>query len=515
MKKLPIGIQSFEELIEGTYLYVDKTQLINQLATSGKYYFLSRPRRFGKSLLLDTIKSLFEGKKALFSGLWIEDQWDWERTNPVLHFSFDAIAYEKMGLEEALLFELNKLANHYKIELPTNSYKVQFKELLEQLHKKYGKVVLLIDEYDKPIIDYLEKDTLEQAKINREVLRSFYAVLKNSDKYLQLVFITGISKFAQVSIFSHLNNLNDITLDAEYATLTGYTQEELEHYFDAHLQVVQQKLGTDRQRILYEMRDWYNGYSWDGEQRVYNPFGVLRFFAIKRFTNFWFSTGSPRFLIEQMRKWQVFNIENTPANNTTFERFDLENLEITSLLFQTGYLTIKEMDLWTGDMILDYPNKEVRQSMYQFLIDDLSKDVHRTDTGLTIRNLNQAFLQGNLAQVREILDGLLADLPSEVFDKKSEGLYHGLIHLVFNYLGMYAQSKVHSAHGRADAVVQTPDAVYIFEFKFNKTTAEALAQIQEKAYADKYRNTRKKLMGIGVNFSTAVRGIDQWEEMLL
>ncbi len=515
MKKLPIGIQSFEKVIEGGYLYVDKTQLIHQLVNTGSTYFLSRPRRFGKSLLLDTIKSLFEGKKALFSGLWIEDQWDWEQTNPVLHFSFDAIAYEKMGLEEALLFELNKLANHYKIELPTNSYKVQFKELLEQLHKKYGKVVLLIDEYDKPIIDYLEKDTLEQAKINREVLRSFYAVLKNSDKYLQLVFITGISKFAQVSIFSHLNNLNDITLNKRYATLTGYTQMELEHYFEDYLQEVQAYLNASRQQVLDEMREWYNGYSWDGVQRVYNPFGVLRFFSAQRFTNFWFSTGSPRFLIEQMRKWQVFNIENTPANNTTFERFDLENLEITSLLFQTGYLTIKEMDLWTGDMILDYPNKEVRQSMYQFLIDDLSKDVHRTDTGLTIRNLNQAFLQGNLAQVREILNGLLADLPSEVFDKKSEGLYHGLIHLVFNYLGMYAQSEVHSAHRRADAVVQTPDAVYIFEFKFNKTTAEALAQIQEKAYADKYRNTQKKLMGIGVNFNTEVRGIDQWEEINL
>jgi hypothetical protein len=515
MKKLPIGIQSFEELIEGAYLYVDKTQLINQLATSGKYYFLSRPRRFGKSLLLDTIKSLFEGKKALFSGLWIEDKWDWELTNPVLHFSFDAIGYDKLGLEGALLFQLKKIANLHEIELPTDSIGIQFSELIQQLHKKYGKVVVLIDEYDKPIIDYLEKNTLEQAKINREVLRSFYAVLKSSDKHLQLVFITGISKFAQVSIFSHLNNLNDITLDAEYATLTGYNQEELEHYFDAHLQVVQQKLGTDRQRLLDEMRDWYNGYSWDGKQRVYNPFGVLRFLAIKRFTNFWFSTGNPGFLIEQMRKWQVFNIENTPANNTTFERFDLENLDITSLLFQTGYLTIKEIDVWTGDMILDYPNKEVRQSMYQFLIDDLSKNVHRTDTGLTIRNLNQAFLQGNLAQVREILDGLLADLPSEVFDKKSEGLYHGLIHLVFNYLGIYAQSEVHSAHGRADAVVQTTDAVYIFEFKFNKNAAEALAQIQQKAYADKYRNTRKKLMGIGVNFSTDVRGIDQWEEIAL
>jgi len=512
MKNLPIGIQSFEKLIEGDYIYVDKTEIIHRLVSTGATYFLSRPRRFGKSLLLNTFKSLFEGQRELFSGLWIEHQWDWSKSNPVLHFSFDAIDYTNMGLEDALLFELNKYAEQHQLELPTNSYKVQFKELIQQLHVKYGKVVLLIDEYDKPIIDYLEKHTIEQAKVNREILRNFYSVIKSADEHLQLVFITGISKFAQVSIFSHLNNLHDITLNPQYATLTGYTQQELEYYFEDHLQAVQTVLGVDRQRLLNGIREWYNGYSWDGVQRVYNPFGVLRFFAAQRFTNFWFSTGSPRFLVEQMRKLQVFNVENTPANNTTFERYDIENLDITSILFQAGYLTIKEFDLWTGDMILDYPNKEVRQSMYQFLIDDLAKDVHRTDTGLTIRNLKQAFEQRNLQQVREILDGLLADLPSEVFDKKSEGLYHGLIHLVFSYLGMYAQSEVHSARGRADAVVQTPSDVYIFEFKFNKTAAEALTQVKQKGYANRYRSAGKKVTGIGVNFSTETRGIDEWVE---
>lgn len=512
MKNLPIGIQSFRELIEGGYVYVDKTELIHKLVKSGKYYFLSRPRRFGKSLLLNTFKSLFEGQKGLFSGLWIENQWDWSKSNPVLHFSYDAMSYEQLGLEDAILQELKSLAERHNIVLEAPDYKSQFRELIQQLHNKYGKVVLLIDEYDKPIIDYLEKHTIEQAKVNREVLRNFYSVIKSADEHLQLVFITGISKFAQVSIFSHLNNLHDITLNPQYATLTGYTQQELEHYFEDHLQAVQTVLGVDRQRLLDGIREWYNGYSWDGVQRVYNPFGVLRFFAAQRFTNFWFATGSPRFLVEQMRKLQVFNVENTPANNTTFERYDIENLDLTSILFQAGYLTVKEFDLWTGDMILDYPNKEVRQSMYQFLIDDLAKDAHRTDTGLTIRNLKQAFTQRNLPQVREILDGLLADLPSEVFDKKSEGLYHGLIHLVFSYLGMYAQSEVHSARGRADAVVQTANDVYISEFKFNKTAADALTQIKQKGYADRYRKNGKKLTGIGVNFSTETRGIDEWVE---
>ena len=512
MKNLPIGIQSFRELVKGGYIYVDKTELIHRLIHNGKFYFLSRPRRFGKSLLLNTLKSLFEGQQALFSGLWIENQWDWSKSNPVLHFSFDAMSYEQLGLQDAILQELKSLAESHHLVLEAPDYKSQFRELIQQLHDRYGKVVLLIDEYDKPIIDYLEKHTIEQAKVNREILRNFYSVIKSADEHLQLVFITGISKFAQVSIFSHLNNLHDISLTSQYATLTGYTQQELEYYFDEHLQAVQNKLGVERQKILDELREWYNGYSWDGVQRVYNPFGVLRFFAAQRFTNFWFSTGSPRFLVGHMRKLEVFNIENTPANNTTFERYDIENLDLTSILFQAGYLTVKELDLWTGDMILDYPNKEVRQSMYQFLIDDLAKDVHRTDTGLTIRNLKQAFTQGNLPQVREILNGLLADLPNEVFDKKSEGLYHGLIHLVFSYLGMYAQSEVHSARGRADAVVQMASDIYIFEFKFNKSAAEAIEQIKQKGYADKFRNSGKKLTGIGVNFSTEARGIDEWVE---
>lgn len=512
MKNLPIGIQTLPEIISGGYIYVDKTQLVHQLVSTGKYYFFSRPRRFGKSLLVSTLKELFEGNRPIFNGLWIEDHWDWNKTNPVLHFSFDDIDYFSMDLADALRYELNRWAAHFQIDLEPNSYKIQFKELLQKLHAKFGKVVLLVDEYDKPIIDYLESKTIEQAKINREILRNFYSVLKNADEHLHLVFITGISKFAQVSIFSHLNNLNDITLNQHYSTLAGYTQEELESYFEEHLQAAQTTLGVSRQRLLDEMRIWYNGYSWDGIHRVYNPFGTLRFFSAQRFTNFWFSTGSPRFLIEQMRKFDTFNVENTRANNTTFERFDIENLELISLLFQTGYLTVKEMDAWTGDMVLDYPNKEVRQSMYQFLIDDLAKNVQRTDTGLTIRNLNQAFIHQDLSQVREILNGLLADLPDAVFDKKSEGLYHGLIHLVFSYLGMYAQSEVHSSRGRADAVVQTTTDVFIFEFKFNKTAAEAIAQIQQKKYADKYRPSGKTIIGIGVNFSTEVREIDDWLE---
>jgi hypothetical protein len=231
MKNLPIGIQSFADIRESDYIYVDKTQLVHQLVTTGKYYFLSRPRRFGKSLLISTLKSLFLGHKVLFEGLWIKDKWDWSKTNPVVHISFDAVDYQGLGLEKGIQRELTRCAKGYSLNLEETTLKSQFQELIEALSAKYGKVVLLIDEYDKPLIDYLEDHLIEQAKANRVVLRDFYSVLKNAGDHLKLVFITGISKFSKVSLFSHLNNLRDITIGKPYAALTGYTQEELEFYF--------------------------------------------------------------------------------------------------------------------------------------------------------------------------------------------------------------------------------------------------------------------------------------------
>jgi hypothetical protein len=515
MKNLPIGIQTLTEIRNRNCVYVDKTQLVHQLVTTGKYYFFARPRRFGKSLLISTLKELFLGNKAVFERLWIENKWDWTKKNPVLHFSFDAMSYTQLGLKDAIIQELKLLSNHYEIELTATDYKTQFKELISKASKKHGKVVVLIDEYDKPIIDFLEKETIEQAKANRDILREFYSVLKNADADLELVFITGISKFSKVSIFSLLNNLKDISLSEQYATLTGYTQEELEYYFADYLQEIQTKLKLSREELLKHTKIWYNGYSWDGISRVYNPFGTLNFLSDKVFRNYWFSTGSPNFLIAQMRKHTQFAVENTIANNITLERYDIENLELIPLLFQTGYLTVKEMDVMTGDMVLDYPNKEVRESMYQFLIDDLAKSQIRTHTGRTIQDMNKALISKDLGQVKEIINGLLADMPFHTFDKQTEGLYHGLVHLIFSYLGMFVQSEVHSSRGRADAVVQTMTDIFIFEFKFNKTAQEALDQIHNKKYADKYRASNKPITGIGLNFNPNERQIDGWIEAAL
>jgi hypothetical protein len=515
MKNLPIGIQTLVQIRAKNCIYVDKTRLVHQLATTGTYYFFSRPRRFGKSLLISTLKELYLGNKALFEGLWIENNWDWSKTNPVLHFSFDEMDYKKLGLETVITDELAKWAKHYKVRLTNTSVKSQFKELLEKVSKKHGKVALLIDEYDKPIIDFLEKEDVETGKFNRDILREFYGVLKNSDELLEIVFITGISKFAKVSLFSHLNNLDDITLAPQYAALAGYTQAELEFYFDDYLQLCVESLQISREELLKQMKIWYNGYSWDGATEVYNPFGTLNFLSKKIFFNHWFSTGSPDFLVKKMRSLIFYNVENSVVNNRILDKYDIDNLTLIPLLFQTGYLTIKKVDRMTGDMVLDYPNREVRESMYEFLIDDVSQNPQRVHTGMAIQDLDKAFVARDLEKVKNILNALLADLPVEAYSKQTEGLFHGLIHLVFKYLGVYVNSEVHSSQGHADGVVQTLTDVYIFEFKFNKTAQEGMDQIKKQDYAGKYRASDKVITGIGVNFSTDKKGIDEWMEEVL
>ncbi len=372
MKYLPIGIQDLTEIRERNCVYVDKTQLIHQLVTEGKHYFFSRPRRFGKSLLVSTLKELYSGNKSIFEGLWIENNWDWTKKHPVIHFSFDDMTYHQVGINQAITDEINRISKSFDIEIDArfgpHNHKGNLKNLIEKVSGKYGKVVFLVDEYDKPILDFLETHTMDSAKVNQDVLREFYGVLKNADSHLEFVFITGISKFSKVSLFSHLNNLKDITLSEKYSTIVGYTQEELELYFDDYLTEIEIKLQTTREILLGTMREWYNGFSWDGINSVYNPFGTLNFLSNKVFRNFWFSTGSPRFLVEKMKKETYSHIENLVVDNTSLDSYDLDNIKMISLLFETGNLTIKELDPYTGEMILNYPNKEVRESMNQILI---------------------------------------------------------------------------------------------------------------------------------------------------
>ncbi|MEY4935998.1 MAG: hypothetical protein RIS64_2357 [Bacteroidota bacterium] len=515
MKNLPLGIQDLSKLRDKNAIYVDKTQLIHQLVTTGASYFFSRPRRFGKSLLVSMFKELFEGNKILFKDLWIEQNWDWNQTSPVIHISFAEWDFQTEGLSAAISDALHSIAQKKGITLTKKTVKTQFRELLYAVHQQAGAVVLLIDEYDKPIVHYLEDNYMKQAIANRKILKTFYSVLKDADKILKFVFITGISKFTKVSIFSDLNHLTDLTLNKKYAALTGYTQQELEFYFDDYLQVVENEFNMTREALLVQLKRWYDGYTWDGKTHVYNPYGLLSFLENRAFRHYWFSTATPTFLLEQMKKHGQFLIKNIKVSSTFFDKYDLENIDLSLLLFQTGYLTVQKTDLMTGDYWLDFPNKEVHDSLYEFLVTKLTHRSQNPHSGMTMEDLKYAFETKSLPRVKVIINSYLGELPSEVFQHSSEGLYHGLIHIIFKYLGTFIQSEVHSAHGRADAVVQTDTDVFIFEFKFNETADAALQQIRDTGYADKYRASGKSLTGIGVNFSDQKRIIEDWKTEML
>jgi Predicted AAA-ATPase/PD-(D/E)XK nuclease superfamily len=527
LKNLPIGVQTFKKMREGNYVYVDKTEYIYQIASTEGVYFLSRPRRFGKSLFVSTLKELFEGNQLLFNDLWIADKWDWSQKTSVIHLSFAKLDYQNLGLAAAITEELIAIAQKKGIRLTKKSYKGQFEELIEQLHAKYGKVVVLIDEYDKPIIDYLEQVGLKQAKTNQKTLKAFYSVLKDAESYLRLLFITGVSKFSKVSIFSDLNHLNDITLDAQFAQIAGYSQAELEFYFEDYIQVLMKFHNLNRETLLALMKHWYNGFSWDGIHTLYNPFCTLNFLSQKDFRNYWFTSATPTFLFYIMKRHTKFTFENALSSGALLDKYDLDNLDLIPLLFQTGYLTIKKRDFMTGEMVLGYPNREVRDSMYAYLINSLAPNYEAKPAELTVHDLSAAFQQNDLTRVEEIVNTLFSDVPYNLFEKQvrkdgkamdkfidaallAENFFHGLIHLVFKYLGVFIESEVHTARGRADSVVQTKTHIYLFEFKFNKTADEAFQQIIDRDYARKYQLSGKIIIGIGVNFNRKSRLTDTW-----
>ncbi len=508
MQKLPVGIQSFSELRREGYLYVDKTAYIYELATGGKYYFLSRPRRFGKSLLVSTFKELFEGRKELFEGLWIEERWDWEKTNPVIHIPFAGLDYKMKGLYGELQKYIQESAQMHGISLQDDSLKNQFEELLRKLAESKGRVVLLIDEYDKPIIDYLGGE-IEQARENQQILKNFYSVIKDSDPYIRMLFITGVSKFSRVSIFSDLNNLDDLSLqDHRSNTLLGYTQEELEHFFSKHIASTAPKLGLSEQELIDKIRRWYNGYSWNGTDFVYNPFSVLNFFTKRVFMNYWFKTATPTFLINLIRKEVYYDFDDIKVGDAAFDSFGIEHIDIITLLFQTGYLTIKKYDAGRELYTLGYPNREVKKSMLEYLVHAFS-NTSATQVRSYALEVADALEQEDLTKVREVFNILLYSLPYQLH-QKAESFYHAIVHLFFTYMGLDVQSEVSTARGRADSIVEFDDKVYCFEFKLDRSAQEALEQLKNRGYTDKYRNTGKKIILMGVNFSSEKREVDEF-----
>ncbi len=512
MKQLPIGEQNFAKIRELDMVYVDKTEQIWHLLKGSSYNFLSRPRRFGKSLTLSTIQHIFEGRKELFRGLWIEDQWDWSQKHPVIHLSFNVLNYKDNKLEEALCKFLDKQAQRFGIALNETTAKEKLSELILAVNDLGDSVVLLIDEYDKPLIDYLDKTELEQAKTNRGILKNFYGSLKSGEVQLALRFflITGVSKFSQVSLFSDLNYLIDLSLDPSIKTLVGYTQEELLAYFDEHLQVLNQKLPhLSRAELIEKIRIKYNGYSWDGEQKVYNPFMVLLMFKYLRFGDFWFKTGTPTFLIKVLKEQYIYKVEDLQVPESLFDSYDLENLDARALMFQTGYLTIKKADWERGRYTLGYPNQEVEEALSNYLIGSLLNRMP-SDSLRPVLILEEGFLNNDLPKVITVINSLLKDIPSNLLDDKTEHFYHALVHLHFRYLGFNMDSEVHTSDGRMDAVVQTASHVFIIEFKMNVPAQVALQQIRDKQYAEKYRLSNKTILGLGISFDTEKKAVKDW-----
>ncbi|PIY12168.1 MAG: AAA family ATPase [Flexibacter sp. CG_4_10_14_3_um_filter_32_15] len=490
MQKLPIGIQSFEKIRTGDYLYIDKTKQIYDLVNSAGYFFLSRPRRFGKSLLISTLKELFLGNKELFKGLFIEDKIEWKKYS-VVHLDFAKSNYKKLGLELAIKERLQHQASLYEIELIKETISSQLEELIRKLKGKYNQqVVLLIDEYDKPIIDFLGEETIHIAEENRDIMKDFYSPIKSLDDELEFFFLTGVSRFSKVSIFSDLNHLNDISIDDNFSTLVGYTQKELELHFEEYINKLSKKYKLEKEETLSNLKSWYNGYSWTGEERLYNPFSVMSALQKSNFDNYWFTTGTPTFLVKLMREERYYDMDNTIMDLQTLSSFDITNMQPVTVLFQTGYLTLieeKRMNVYK----LGYPNREVKNSMLNMLLNSYTHNKEGFAIPLAIQ-IEEAFVAQDFEALFVYFDSLFAKIPYQIFEQYKESYYHSVIFLTLELLGFYIDSEVSTSRGRIDAVVKTEDAIFILEFKVNGTAEDAIKQIKEKGYADKYKSEQKK-----------------------
>ena len=512
MRKLPIGIQTFDKLREGNFLYVDKTAMIYQIASTSTPYFLSRPRRFGKSLLLSTFEAYFQGRKDLFQGLAIKQlEKEWEEY-PVLHLDLNARKYETAADLTAMLNQyLEKWELLYGQEKKDRSPEERFAYVIERACMQTGKqVVVLIDEYDKPLLQaVLDENLLDEY---RKILKAFYGVLKSADRYLRFVFLTGVTKFAQVSVFSDLNQLNDISMKSPYAALCGITKEELVKTFLPELERLAKRRGISLQEVIDLMERQYDGYHFHPEGvGMFNPFSVLNVFDGYKFENYWFQTGTPTFLVKMLMDSNYdlrTLIDGVEANAASFNEYRAESRNPIPLIYQSGYLTIKDYDKRFGNYLLEFPNDEVRYGFMDFLVPYYTSVVD-DERGFYLGKFVRELESGNVDAFLTRLQAFFADFPYEL-NEKTERHYQVVFYLVFKLMGQFTGAEVLSARGRADAVVKTPKYIYVFEFKLNGTAEQALQQIDEKGYLIPYQADGRELVKVGVEFSAEKRNIDRW-----
>jgi hypothetical protein len=512
MKRIPLGLQTFRKLIEGNYIYVDKTEFVHNIIKNENYVFLSRPRRFGKSLLLDTIKEAFSGERELFKGLYLDSS-DYEFVkHPVLRLDMSNIANDTPEiLSNNLSYELESQFENEDLTVKYDSPSYMFKSLIKKLHDKYNKqVVILIDEYDKPILDHLTN--IDKAEANREIIRNFYGVLKSMDAYIKLVFITGVSKFSKTAIFSGLNNLNDITLSEKYANICGIAIEDMNKYFGEHIKELSKlEIFSTIDCLHKQILKWYDGYSWDGINRVINPYSLLGFLVGKRFKGFWYETGTPTFLLKILKNDPKTFLSSQPIimREKAIDTFDVHNIFIEPLFFQTGYLTVKEIYYSNGiaSYALDVPNNEVREALYMDILAQL------TETGDVITDsayihITRALESGDLEIMLTQMKSLFSAIPYNLHIER-EAYYHSIFYAMLNMLGFKIDAEVSTSRGRIDATIEVDDKVYIMEFKykdcaldatdeekrnlFDTALDEGISQIINKGYTDKYKGSGKKI----------------------
>lgn len=526
--KYPIGIQTFEHIIEGGFVYVDKTDLVYRLAKNGKVYFLGRPRRFGKSLLISTLDAYFSGRKELFKGLAIDNlEHEWKK-HPVFHIDFNTGNYQNDGtLEDVIGYRLSEWEKQYHLETPSFDFGIRFQRILHAAHQQTGiEAVVLIDEYDKPILDVLDLDfqvehlgkmvTLEEK--HRNILKSFYATFKGADADLCFVFLTGVTKFSQISVFSGFNQPNDISLDADYETICGITNEELIQYFSEPIKNMAKKADCSYEEMVEKLKKKYDGYHFSENMTdLFNPFSLLNAFSKERLRSYWFKSGTPTYLIRLLSHSNE-NLNELIGKYYSVSQFDDYKADIERplpMIYQSGYLTIKGYDEDTESFLLDIPNNEVREGFLTLIANDYLK-TKEDSTSWLIDSVHK-LKQGKLEEFMNGMTAFLASIPYSVRRKNSEREYERHFHYTF-YLLLRLLScftifhEKETSKGRADCVIETPNDIYIFEFKLDGSADAALQQIKDKGYAKEYQADHRNIHLIGASFSSQEGTINEWKE---
>ncbi len=515
MKQLPTGIQSLHKILnDNGLLYVDKTHYIKQLIDKGSpHYFMSRPRRFGKSLFVSTLEEIFEGNRDLFKGLAIyNSDYTWAKY-PVLHLDFSLIEDQTPeAFRDGLLDMLEDFATQHKLKVTGSSLQSTLMRLIKALAEKYNRVVILVDEYDKPIINHLTNLTI--ANQNRDLLRDFFGTLKGLDAYIKFTFITGVSKFSQVSLFSGPNYLTDITMEPEYATMMGYTEEEIQFYFKPYVHRIAQDQNRTENQIFEELKAWYNGYFFARDSKsVYNPYSTLNYMERGAAESYWYRSGTPSFLIDQVKKHpqSVVPLSGATALKSTLSDINnFERINLTALMFQTGYLTISGHDKENDVYHLDFPNKEVRSAFFNSLVEDFA-EVDPTLVITQSKYLRTTLENHHINEFIQIINSYFAKVPYELFIKAQESFYHALFLTFLERSGIHTMAEVSTNIGRIDLVAHVSNITYVFELKLNKSADAALDQAQTNRYKERFSRGKNTTIVIGINFSSTQRNIADWK----